>query len=110
MTKATAIADPAARAASPGSGSAPKDGSAVLVPELRVSIWSEVWLSGASLQDLMSVTTDLPHASPISSAIEFRLCCASGTAAGNQARCKRHSAEGSIFRCALIRLHLYSTR
>ena len=37
MTKAAAITDPAARAASPGSGSAPKHGFAALVPELSVS-------------------------------------------------------------------------
>jgi hypothetical protein len=37
MTRATAITDPAARATSPGSGSAPKDGFAALVPEISVS-------------------------------------------------------------------------
>lgn len=34
---APVMTDPAARAASPGTGSAPKDGCAALVPELSVS-------------------------------------------------------------------------
>ena len=37
MTKGAVITDPAKRAGSPGSGSAPKDGFAALVPELGVS-------------------------------------------------------------------------